>query len=259
LPNEIHPIGMPVHDSYNSSTLTALQKCLDKYISFRSRHLKEKPGNGGPISSLFNEFKSNPNFVWSFSTQLSCEICKYTFERNYDSSPLNEISWNSLFTCNGSSTEVIKGTLRDYLGQCPQDYYPTIIYKKINNAARYYCCCFDYAEDLQKGSLEKQVLNKIIIEENFDYENYTFDLVSIIYFQQMHYTTHIKGVYHPKFYPIRDPRWFYHDGMKIGENNGSLTKGILFENSPNWEFDLSSDDELKPYILIYRVTCHVSN
>jgi len=142
--------------------------------------------------------------------------------------------------------------LGDYVGQCPKDYRPSVVYKKINQASKYYSCCFDYAEDLQNRKIEGETFFKISIDENFVYKDCIFELASIVYFQGMHYTTHIKGVYHPKFRPQRDERWFYHDGMKLGTNNGSYTKGLLFESQPSLEFDLMKD-ELKPYILIYRV------
>ena len=110
----------------------------------------------------------------------------------------------------------------------------------------------EYAEDIQRGHLKTDVITKIKIDELLSFENISFELASIIYFQGMHYTTHIKGINHPKFLPVRDERWFYHDGFKPGFIDGSFTKGLLFENNPKLEIDVSTD-QLKPYILIYKV------
>ena len=68
----------------------------------------------------------------------------------------------------------------------------------------------------------------------------------------MHYTIHIRGMYHPKLMPNYSSKWFYHDGMKDGSIKEKFVQGLLFENEPRLEVDLLNN-QLKPYILIYRV------
>ena len=97
------------------------------------------------------------------------------------------------------------------------------------------------------------MLKGLVIEESFKFQEHNFILAAIVYFQAMHYTTHILGIQHPKLQPERIDRWFYHEGMKIGTLKKSFTNGLLFENKPKLEMDLNSDC-LKPYILIYRVS-----
>ena len=77
-------------------------------------------------------------------------------------------------------------------------------------------------------------------------------LCGIIYFQGLHYTAHVKGISHPKLLPKREDGWFYHDGVKPCLNGTQFSKGFLFESTPKFQIDLSSD-ELKPYILVYRI------
>jgi len=72
----------------------------------------------------------------------------------------------------------------------------------------------EFAEDLQRGHVEADSLPKIKIDKLFCFENISFKLASIIYFQGMHYTTHIRGIKHPRFLPARDEKWFYYDGFK---------------------------------------------
>ena len=69
----------------------------------------------------------------------------------------------------------------------------------------------------------------------------------------MHYTIHILGAQHPTLMPNEMIKWFYHDGIKDSILNGKYVKGLLFENTPNFEIDLRTSS-LKPYILIYQVT-----
>jgi len=70
----------------------------------------------------------------------------------------------------------------------------------------------------------------------------------------MHYTTHIKGVWHPEFMKQREEKWFYHDRIRASMYNEKIRKGIQFENTSNPKLSLSIlNDELKPYILIYCI------
>jgi len=52
--------------------------------------------------------------------------------------------------------------------------------------------------------------------------------------------------------PNYSSKWFYHDGMKDGSIKEKFVQGLLFENEPRLEVDLLNN-QLKPYILIYRV------
>jgi len=66
-------------------------------------------------------------------------------------------------------------------------------------------------DDIRLSSLELK------IEEDFEFGGASFELVEIIYFQEMHYTVHAKGPTHPNFLPNRTGRWFYHDANHCQE------------------------------------------
>ena len=253
LPGELHPLGVLLTGIEEATNLQSLQKVIDNYGVYRAQNLKEKPGKGGDIFSLFGELRNLSHFQWVFSITEVCECGQNSRIANSD--PLITISTSSLIEVFGSCSEAIKLSLSDYYGTCFKDNKQTKIQKTIKKIPNYYCCNLDYAENLQKGLIEKSLLPKIIIEEYFAFEDMTFELSSIIYFQALHYTLHVKGVSHPIFFPNRDYRWFYHDGVRDSMQSGSWGKGFLFENHPNFQIDLSGQD-LKPYILVYKILCN---
>jgi len=124
--------------------------------------------------------------------------------------------------------------------------------KRVINIPDYYCCILEYAEDFSRGKLEVVKFPVLKIEEDFECENMSFELKGIVYFQHLHYTAHVKGIYHPKLFPNKNFGWFYHDGIKDGIFEGKTVKGLLFENTPEYEIDIRNS-QLKPYILIYKV------
>jgi len=252
LPDEVHPLGVLLKDMNGASNLTIFQKSIDKYVNYRSRYLKEKAGEGGVLTVLFMQLKGLLQFTWRFKINFTCEACTMSSVKNYDSAPLFTISLATLQNDNGITSDVIKSSLRHYLGQCPLDYQYTIVKKEIIDIPNYYCCVLEYAEDIQLDYTKINPLSEISIEEQFEFENITFSLAGIIYFQGMHYTCHVKGISHPKFLPLRNTHWFYHDGIKSSSNYNKYFKGLLFENEPKFQYNILRD-ELKPYILIYRV------
>ena len=142
--------------------------------------------------------------------------------------------------------------MNSYSVTCPKDGKVNLVEKSIEGAPKYGCFTLDYNEDLARGFIKPEDLPNITIEEQFEEKNMVFSLVGIIYFQGMHYTSHVKGIQHPKLFPLFSPKWYYHDGFKDSSYLGKLTKGLLFENVPNFIINLMKD-ELKPYILIYRI------
>ena len=79
------------------------------------------------------------------------------------------------------------------------------------------------------------------------------ELCVIFYFQSVHYIVHVKGIKHPNLFLISNNHWFYHDGLKVGYYNSHYVKGLIFENFPKLDIDLSLENELKPSLLENRV------
>ena len=124
--------------------------------------------------------------------------------------------------------------------------------KSIDLIPNYYCCTLYYAEDLCYNQLILTTLPNIIIEESISFDNFILTLVGIIYFFDLHYTVHVRGIHHPKLFESHKDKWFYHDGLREGTLSGKFTRGLLFENNPKLEVDVTTE-KLKPYILIYKV------
>ena len=252
LPNELHPVGTLLKEMNDAPTLPLLQKTIDNYILYRSKSKGEKPGKGGPIATLFTEFKGVTQFTWKFETQFKCNQCGESFSRTFDSDPIHVISSSSLLNLSGQVSLSIRESLGDYMASCPKEGKENLMRKTILFYPNYYCCLLDYSEDLQRGYIQNQEIPSIKIEESLEVNDYQFSLAAIIYFKELHYTTHIKGIYHPKFMPIENPRWFFHDGAKVSTYSGKIITGLLFENVPNLNVDVVND-RLLPHILIYRV------
>ena len=99
LPNEIHPIGILTQEIHNASSITVIQRAVDKYIAYRSRYLKEKQGDGGVIYTLFSSFTSISEFIWSFEAETQCDLCGNNSLRYFDVSQPFTISLASLLNC----------------------------------------------------------------------------------------------------------------------------------------------------------------
>jgi len=193
-----------------------------------------------------------PQFVWSFDVNYKCDTCDYENMEKVNSDVLFAIPSSNIINFSGLISDAIKASLSGYVGQCPNYHSETIVEKSVSKIPNYYCCTLEYAEDIQKGSLNIDLISEITLEESFKFDNILFNLAAIIYFQKMHYTAHVKGIRHPKFLPKREIKWFYHDGYKTSCDKGTFIKGLLFESQPKFNVNLCID-ELKPYILIYKV------
>ena len=143
-----------------ATSLSTLQKAVDKYIAYRSQSLKEKPGKGGHINSLFSELKNLPQFTWSFNLKFICDHDDTPIIRTFESEPLFTISAFSLRESDGHCSNAIKLSLDSYTGHCPQDNKQVLVEKIINKVPRYYCCMLEYAEDIQRGHLKTDVITK---------------------------------------------------------------------------------------------------
>jgi len=177
LPGELPPLGVLLKGIHEATSLQNLQKSVDIYGAYRTQNLKEKPGKGGDIFSLFSELKNLPQFQWIFTINEICECGNNS--RTLYSDPLITISTASLINSLGSCMEAIKDSLNDYQGTCLKDNKQTKIEKHIQKIPSYYCC--NYAEDLQRGFIEKNLMPKVVIEESFQFKNIDFELVAIIY------------------------------------------------------------------------------
>ena len=253
LPGELHPLSILLKEMNNASNLQAIQNAIDNYGAYRHKTLKEKTGKGGDIFSLFADLKDSVKFRWTLIANETCE-CGFNKVRTVMSNPLFTITSALLFSNCGSCSESIKATLSDFNGICPKDKKETSVTKILKEIPQYYCCNLEYTEDLQTGLLQKGSLSDIMIDEYIEYGDIKFDLAAIIYFQELHYTIHLKGIYHPNLLTtIRNEKWFYHDGLKASLHHGSWQKGLLFESNPKLQVEISKD-YLKPYILVYRIT-----
>jgi len=83
-------------------------------------------------------------------------------------------------------------------------------------------------------------------------------LAAIVYFQNKHYSVHVYGAEHPTFLPVRENKWFNHDGIKQNYFQGRIHKANLFESEPKLQIDIKKD-KLRPYILVYRVASKESS
>jgi len=103
-----------------------------------------------------------------------------------------------------------------------------------------------------RGTLKLEDLPHLMIELEFDIDNLKLELVGIVYFQDMHYTVHVRGAFHPNLLSPRNDGWFYHDGMKDGVDQNKFVQGLLFENDPVLNMK-ESNSKLRPYVLIYKI------
>lgn len=252
LPNELHPLGVLLKGVNEASTTAQLQKVVDNYVNYRSKSKGEKVGKGATIAALFSEFKGLKHFTWKFKTELECDNCGETFIRTFDSDPLITIPSSSLIENLGYCSSSIKNSLESYLTKCPNDGDERLLQKFIITSPDYYCCILEYAEDISNGFLSPESIPSLKIDECIDFNNFTFKLAAIIYFQALHYTTHVKKINHPKFLPNSSSEWFYHDGVKYSMHLGKLTQGLLFQNTPSLNINVNNN-LLKPYILIYKI------
>jgi hypothetical protein len=102
----------------------------------------------------------------------------------------------------------------------------------------------EYEEDISRRLQKRDDYPTIDIEEAMVLNDSKFHLIGIINFQSGHYTTYIKGCYHPKITPKQDSNWFYHDEK--------LNKGFLMSKDPKFKINVSKD-KILPYILIYKM------
>lgn len=252
LQGELHPFAILLQDINNAFTTPMLQKAIDNYINYRSKSKGEKPGKGAPISTLFYELNGLPQFTWKFKIAFNCDVCGSNNIRELTSEPLIVIPTSSLLMNSGICSLAIQNSLDNHSIICPKKCKELIAEKSVDFCPSYYSCVLDYGEDLAQGIIDSDSIPNIFIDEEFKFKNLSFSLVSIVYFQGMHYTTHVKGIWHPKFQPDRCPKWYYHDGIKDSMHLGKITKGLLFENDPVLNINLKKD-AVKPYILIYKV------
>ena len=126
-----------------------------------------------------------------------------------------------------------------------------MVSKSIIEQSRYVCCVLDYAEDLMAGMIEPEDVPNLKIQEDIDIKGVKLSLVSVIYFQEMHYNMHIKAAQHPKFLHEKRNVWYFHDGKGNGTYKNKFVSGLLYEDSPKLEVD-SCNDNLRPYVLVYR-------
>ena len=169
-------------------------------------------------TTLFNDFDSLSLFQWKFNTIAECSNCPIPINRLVVSKPLINIDTNTLLSVGGVTSAAIILSLSDYGSQCPTHNKEIIVHKNISSFPEYYCCTMDYAEDLQRKKDDIQLSSlELKIKEDFEFAGASFELVEIIYFQEMHYTVHAKGPTHPNFLPNRTGRWFYHDANHCQE------------------------------------------
>ena len=71
LPDELHPVGELLTNIHDATTCKILQKAIDNCAHYRAYSKNERLGKGGPISTLFMEFKGMPQFTWDYSRNWS--------------------------------------------------------------------------------------------------------------------------------------------------------------------------------------------
>jgi len=252
LPDEIHPMGTLFKGIDNAITLSMVQKSIDKYINYRWKSKGEKVGKGGSFCTLFSEFKDSPLFTWKFSVISKCTDCPTSSQRHVESGPLLIIPTFLLQAHSGICSNAIRESLKGYVITCPKHKKEVVVEKKFAYIPNYYCCVLDYAEELMRGTLKLEDLPHLMIELEFDIDNLKLELVGIVYFQDMHYTVHVRGAFHPNLLSPRNDGWFYHDGMKDGVDQNKFVQGLLFENDPVLNMK-ESNSKLRPYVLIYKI------
>jgi len=231
-------------------TLNGVQQSVDKFATHRSREFKERQGHGGVIVSLFEYFKDMPEFQWKFECQLSC-TCHEVSKRDISLGPLIQIPSKSLISKNGDCKDAIIASLTGYMAQCPGCQLWTSVEKKPVQIPQYLMVVLEYPEDIDKKIISTSELFVIKIEEVFTLLDKIFRLMAIIYFQGMHYTCHVNGVYQNKLIPQTN-NWFYHDGKQANYIKREKTIGALVSEDPSLRINLESA-KLRPYILIYKV------
>jgi hypothetical protein len=92
-------------------------------------------------------------------------------------------------------------------------------------------------------------LKIVKIDSGFSLFENRFKLVAVIYFQDMHYTCHVNGIYQKKLIP-KINKWFYYDG-KLTDSIAKIP-GMLTPGDPSLHINMTTT-RLRPYILIYRV------
>jgi len=112
------------------------------------------------------------------------------------SKPLINIDTNTLPSVSGVTSAAIILSLSDYGSQCPTHNKEIIVRKDISSFTEYYCCTMDYAEGLQRKKKNDIQLSSLEfkIEEDFEFVGASFELLGIVYFQEMYSTVHVKGL-----------------------------------------------------------------
>ena len=136
-----------------------------------------------------------PIFTWKFSLVSKCPNCSLPSQRSYESNPFFVISTDSLQKHSGLCSDVIRKSLKDYIKTCSIHKREIVGEKIITSASNYYCCVLDYAEELMRGTLKIEDFPNLVIDSNFVIDNLSLELEAIVYFQEMHYTVHVRGAF----------------------------------------------------------------
>jgi hypothetical protein len=233
-----------VFEIHNSRNQSSIQKAVNDYVTYRHR-MKERRGEGGPISSLFSHLNLFKEFKWESFVENKCS-CGKVFKKSWNPSILKIICTNDIISQSGNIMNCMESNISDFLikctSKCNGSTLTKIQHKKIPSFIH---ILMEYPEDIDQKLVKMCDIPVLKIEENFLMQNdYKFQLSGIIYFQHLHYTIHVKGISHPTLIPLSPDNWYYHDGK---ENNGNIV-----QKKPNFQIDLRRDT-LRPYILVYKV------
>lgn len=226
------------------NNITAIQENVDFFALYRQIKDKEEIGKSHSIVPLFCLFET-PNFIFNLQDQKICN-CGFSYNRSFKMGPIISITISNLKDCQGNIQNAIIDKLNNYSTSCLGCKASCKVVRKVIQNPLFVIILLEFPEEFNSLKERKNFKEFHSIDLTLDVKinQQVYNLISICYFQQAHYTVHVNQIQHPKIKNLNSSDWHFHDGM--------LNGGKLIQNQPKLQFPTRTSD-LMPYILLYKL------
>ena len=227
-----------------SNSIKVIQDLFEDFAFYREIELGEKVGEEHSITSLFNCFHKNSQFIFSLKDERSCQ-CGFVSIRSFNLGPLISITIENLKLSKGKVDTALFSMLGNYSCSCLEC---SAFFEVQRIVTDYPLFCFILLEVCDSFNSQEtrdnfSLFNSIKLPLFFKLNNKKFVFSAICYFQANHYFVSVKKPNHPKISGLKSNKWVLHDGR---QDNGEL-----LESHPKLEYSMKKDKNL-PYIVLYK-------
>lgn len=233
-----------LHKIKIEENISGVQKQVDDFAKYRQFKFGEEIGRLHSIIPLFTQFEEINEFQFKINDFKSCK-CGKTSSRSFTFGPLLSITTKNLEDVKGDVESAIKAKLGTYFNECLDCRIVSKTERSVQQHPKFFLILLEICEEFTtlKSRRSFKKFKFLSLTSSFLIKKFKYELASICYFQNHHFTAHVQNVINAKL-NINSNKWNYHDGC--------VMNGQLVELEPNLKFEMY-ESLLLPYVLLYKL------